>query len=62
MAGQVVVLKAETTKVDGRKAWVKGRLETLADESKGEKPIVLTEGEALFIEPRQAAQLKRVVV
>jgi acyl-coenzyme A thioesterase PaaI-like protein len=62
MAGQVVVLKAETTKVEGRKAWVKGRLETLADESKGEKPIVLTEGEALFIEPRQAAQLKRVVV
>lgn len=61
MAGQVVVLKAETTKVDGRKAWVKGTLETLVDESKGEKPIVLTEGEALFIEPRQAAHMKRVV-
>ena len=61
MAGQVVVLRAETTKVEGRKAWVKGRLETLADESKGEKPIVLTEGEALFIEPRQAATMRRVV-
>lgn len=61
MAGQIVVLKAETTKVEGRKAWVKGRLETLADEAKGEKPIVLTEGEALFIEPRQAASMKRVV-
>lgn len=61
MAGQIVVLKAETTKVEGRKAWVKGRLETLVDEEKGEKPVVLTEGEALFIEPRQAASMKRVV-
>ncbi|KAH9870441.1 hypothetical protein IAQ61_005916 [Plenodomus lingam] len=61
MADQVVVLRAETTKVEGRKAWVKGRLETLVDEEKGEKPVVLTEGEALFIEPRQAAHLKRVV-
>ncbi|OAK98755.1 thioesterase family protein [Phaeosphaeriaceae sp. SRC1lsM3a] len=61
MAGQVIVLRAETTKVEGRKAWVKGRLETLVDEAKGEKPIVLTEGEALFIEPRQAAQMRRVV-
>lgn len=61
MAGQVVVLKAETTRVEGRKAWVTGRIETLVDESKGEKPVVLTEGEALFIEPRQAASMKRVV-
>ncbi|KAH7414440.1 HotDog domain-containing protein [Phaeosphaeria sp. MPI-PUGE-AT-0046c] len=61
MAGQVVVLRAETTKVEGRKAWVKGRLETLVDEAKGEKAVVLTEGEALFIEPRQAAQMRRVV-
>jgi acyl-coenzyme A thioesterase PaaI-like protein len=51
MAGQYVVLKAETTKVDGRKAWVKGRLETLPDEGVGE---LLVEAEALFIEPRQA--------
>jgi uncharacterized protein (TIGR00369 family) len=61
MAGQVVVLRATTTRVEGRKAWVTGHLETLADESKGEKPVVLTEGEALFIEPRQAASMKRVV-
>ncbi|PVH96397.1 thioesterase family protein [Periconia macrospinosa] len=59
-AGQVVVMKAETTRVDGRKAWVKGRLETLPKE--GEKEgIVLVEGEALFIEPRQAATMKAVV-
>ncbi|CAO2650512.1 Nn.00g018040.m01.CDS01 [Neocucurbitaria sp. VM-36] len=61
MAGQIIVLRAETTKVEGRKAWVKGWLETLADESKGEKAVVLTEGEALFIEPRQAASMRRVV-
>jgi acyl-coenzyme A thioesterase PaaI-like protein len=59
MAGQVVVLRAETTKVEGRKAWVKGWLETLVEE--GEKSVVLTEGEALFIEPRQAASMRRVV-
>lgn len=51
-AGQYVVLKAETTKVDGRKAWVKGRLETLPESGEGE---ILVEAEALFIEPRQAA-------
>lgn len=61
MAGQVVVLRAETTKVEGRKAWVRGWLETLADGDKGEKAVRLTEGEALFIEPRQAAQMRRVV-
>jgi acyl-coenzyme A thioesterase PaaI-like protein len=59
MAGQIVVLKAETTRVEGRKAWVKGRMETLPKE--GEKEgIVLAEAEALFIEPRQAATMKRV--
>lgn len=60
MANQIVVLVAETTKVEGRKAWVKGRLETLPKE--GDKAVVLTEAEALFIEPRQAAQMRRVVV
>lgn len=54
-AGQFIVLHAWTTKVEGRKAWVEGRLETLADEEKGEKPLVLDTAEALFIEPRQAA-------
>lgn len=53
MAGQCVVLRATTTKVEGRKAWVEGRLETLVAE--GEKPVVLAEATALFIEPRQAA-------
>ena len=60
MAGQFVVLKAETTKVEGRKAWVKGRLETLVDEGRGEVPVVLAEAEALFVEPKQAAALMKV--
>jgi len=55
-----VVLKAETTKVEGRKAWVRGRLETLVDEGRGEVPEVLAEAEALFIEPKQAAALRKV--
>ena len=52
-AGAFVILRATTTKVEGRKAWVEGRLETLVDE--GEKPLVLAEATALFIEPKQAA-------
>jgi 3'-phosphoadenosine 5'-phosphosulfate synthase len=53
MAGNFVILRATTTKVEGRKAWVEGRIETLVKE--GEKPVVLAEATALFIEPRQAA-------
>ncbi|RDW71973.1 hypothetical protein BP5796_08007 [Coleophoma crateriformis] len=57
-AGTFVVLRAKTTKVEGRKAWVEGRIETLVAE--GEKPLVLVEASALFIEPRQAATMARV--
>ncbi|KAI0889477.1 adenylylsulfate kinase [Annulohypoxylon maeteangense] len=52
-AGSYVVLRATTTKVEGRKAWVEGRIETLVGE--GEKPLVLAEATALFIMPKQAA-------
>ena len=52
-AGAYVVLKAKTVRVEGRKAWVEGRIETLAGE--GEQPQVLVEATALFIEPRHAA-------
>jgi 3'-phosphoadenosine 5'-phosphosulfate synthase len=52
-AGAFVVLRAKTTKVEGRKAWVTGHIETLVGE--GEQPVVLVEATALFIEPRQAA-------
>ncbi|KAJ5345571.1 hypothetical protein N7452_003575 [Penicillium brevicompactum] len=55
MADQYVALRAETIKVDGRKAWVEGRIETLPLD--GSAPVVLVESKALFIEPRQAAAL-----
>ncbi|PQE08013.1 thioesterase superfamily protein [Rutstroemia sp. NJR-2017a BVV2] len=58
MAGQYVVLKAKTVKVEGRKAWVEGTIETLVGE--GETPKVLCKGEALFIEPKQAANMARI--
>jgi len=59
-AGAYVVLRAKTTKVDGRKAWVEGHIETLVRE--GEKPVVLVEASALFIEPRQAAVSTYLVI
>lgn len=53
-----VVLKAQTTKVEGRKAWVTGWIELLGDDDgEGTK---LVEAEALFIEPKQAKQMARV--
>lgn len=52
-AGSYVVLRATTTKVEGRKAWVEGRLETLV--GKGETPVVLADATALFVSPKQAA-------
>lgn len=58
-AGQFVVLKGETVKVEGRKAWVKGRIETLTPD--GSPGKVLVEGTALFIEPRgYATKLMRI--
>jgi acyl-coenzyme A thioesterase PaaI-like protein len=53
MANSYVVLRAETVKVEGRKAWVEGRIETLPED--GKEPVVLVEAKALFIEPKQAA-------
>jgi adenylylsulfate kinase len=52
-AGSFLVLRAETTKVEGRKAWVKGRLEKLG--APGEEPLVFAEAEGLFISPKYAA-------
>ena len=63
-----VVLKARTQRVEGRKAWVKGRVEVLptgegdamTKEGKGEvapydeKGEVLVEAEGLFVEPKWA--------
>lgn len=51
-AGNYFVLRAKTVKVEGRKAWVEGQIETLPEE--GKKPVILVEASALMIEPKHA--------
>jgi acyl-coenzyme A thioesterase PaaI-like protein len=53
MADSYAVLRADTVKVEGRKAWVEGRIETLP--KNGEEPVTLVEAKGLFVEPKQAA-------
>lgn len=53
MAGQFLVLRAKTTKVEGRKAWAEGWLESL-EVAEGEEPTKLVEASALFVEPKHA--------
>jgi len=57
MAGQFLVLKAKTTKVEGRKAWAEGWIESL-EVPEGEEPVKLVEASALFVEPKHANILK----
>jgi acyl-coenzyme A thioesterase PaaI-like protein len=52
-AENYVVLRAATIKVEGRKAWVEGRLETLPVGD--EDPMVLAEAKGLFVEPKYAS-------
>ena len=47
---QFVVLRVKIGKVDGRKAWVEGQIETLVD-NWTESPTVLVRADALFVEP-----------
>ncbi|KAI5780527.1 HotDog domain-containing protein [Geopyxis carbonaria] len=54
-----VVLRAKTVKVEGRKAWVEGHIETLPKD--GEEPVILVEASALMVEPKQAQFLKAAV-
>jgi len=58
-AGSFLVLRAKTTKVEGRKAWVKGHIELLA--APGETPTILAEATALFISPKYAAVMPKIV-
>lgn len=53
MAGQFLVLRATTTKIDGRKAYSEGWIEPL-EVAEGEEPQKLVEASALFIEPKNA--------
>ncbi|KAI9841746.1 MAG: hypothetical protein M1837_000407 [Sclerophora amabilis] len=57
-AAAYYVLKAKTVKVEGRKAWVEGHIENLVDE--GQEPTIFVEASALFVEPKNAATLRRV--
>ncbi|KAG5657289.1 hypothetical protein KAF25_001878 [Fusarium avenaceum] len=57
-AGSFLVLRAETYKVQGRKAWVRGHIELLGEP--GEKPTIVADAEALFISPKYAAMMPKI--
>jgi len=59
-ADQYLVLRATTTKVEGRKAWVEGHIETLPTE-KEQEPVVLATASALYICESQVPQKWRIV-
>lgn len=54
LADQYLVLRATTLKVEGRKAWVEGHIETLPAED-GQEPTILATASALYISPKQAS-------
>ncbi|RDH36250.1 thioesterase family protein [Aspergillus welwitschiae] len=55
---RVYVLKAETVKVEGRKAWVEGEMRSMpADSAEGEGETVVAEARALFVEPKFAESM-----
>ncbi|KAM0446923.1 hypothetical protein ACHAPV_007845 [Trichoderma viride] len=58
-ANSFLVLRGTTTKVEGRKAWSVGSIETLPEP--GEKPTVLVEAKGLFISPKYAALMPAIV-
>ncbi|KAL1853331.1 hypothetical protein Plec18170_005328 [Paecilomyces lecythidis] len=51
--GEWYALKSRTVGVEGRKAWVEGRLEMLAREN-NEESVLVAEGKSLFVEPKFA--------
>ncbi|KAL4782440.1 HotDog domain-containing protein [Aspergillus varians] len=53
LPGRVYVLRAETVKVEGRKAWAEGTMTMMpATSGAEEEPVVVAEARALFIEPK----------
>jgi acyl-coenzyme A thioesterase PaaI-like protein len=52
-AGQFLVLRAQTTKIEGRKGWAEGWIESL-EVPEGETLEKLVEASALFVEPKHA--------
>lgn len=51
---RLYVLRAETVKVEGRKAWVEGTLTSLPPVGDTSEPVMVAEGKALFVEPKFA--------
>jgi acyl-coenzyme A thioesterase PaaI-like protein len=53
---RVYVLRAETVKVEGRKAWVEGviRMMPAKKTASEDEAVLVAEGRALFIEPKFA--------
>ncbi|ORY75456.1 thioesterase family protein, partial [Protomyces lactucae-debilis] len=51
-ANQLVMLKAKTLKVEGRKAWVEGKIVSMDADKEGD---TLVQAKALFVEPKYAA-------
>ncbi|KAL4864633.1 hypothetical protein BDV12DRAFT_205624 [Aspergillus spectabilis] len=54
---RVFVLRAETVRVEGRKAWVEGGLRMLPADGGTEEGVLVAEARALFVEPRFAESM-----
>ncbi|KAL2132046.1 hypothetical protein VTI74DRAFT_4275 [Chaetomium olivicolor] len=57
--GRVVVVHAETVRVEGRKAWVRARIEDANAEGEGEGRVYV-EAEGLFVQPRWAGEMASI--
>lgn len=51
-------VQAKTMKVEGRKAWVEGTVESLGTIHQEKEPTLYVEAKGLFIEPKYAAIMK----
>ena len=51
-AGSYVIIRSKTLKVEGRKIWAEGTIESLP--ANDETPVIYCEANALYIEPKQA--------
>ncbi|EMR09519.1 hypothetical protein PNEG_02105 [Pneumocystis murina B123] len=64
-ANNYYVLKAKVTKMEGRKVWIEGHIETLSSYSlfsnKGNKPVIIADATALFIEPKNSSLIKKII-
>ncbi|KAK9479900.1 HotDog domain-containing protein [Lipomyces japonicus] len=59
-ADNFYILRANVTKQDGRKVWVKGHIETLASET-SQDAVKCVEAEILVVEPKWAKALPKIV-